>query len=88
MRIAVFWAVAPCSLAEIDRSFRGGVSIIALMLEETSVNFFETTRHNFPEDSHIHGDSIFLLYVSTYKSTRLTTQKTNIDNSVHYLLGR
>jgi hypothetical protein len=66
MRIAVFRAVAPFSLAEIDRSYRAGVSIIALMLEETSVNFCETTQHNFPEDSHIHGDSIFLLYVSVY----------------------
>jgi hypothetical protein len=43
--MAVFWVVAPCSL------------VIALMTEaartsETSVNFYQTTRRNNPEDSH------------------------------------
>jgi hypothetical protein len=33
--------------------------MIALMMEasrtsETSVNFYQTTRHNIPEDSHLH----------------------------------
>jgi hypothetical protein len=42
--MAVFWIVAP---------------IIALMMEaantsETSVNFYQTTRRNNPEDSHLH----------------------------------
>jgi hypothetical protein len=44
---AVFLVLAPCSLA------------IALMMEEvsiseTSVNFYQTTRHNNQEDSHLH----------------------------------
>jgi hypothetical protein len=35
-------------------------SIIALIMEaastsETSVNFYQTTWHNIPEDSHLHG---------------------------------
>jgi hypothetical protein len=47
--------VAPCSLVEIYRSFR----LIALMMEavstsETSVNFYQTTGRNAPEDSHLH----------------------------------
>jgi hypothetical protein len=49
--MAVFWVVAPRNLA------RG--LLIALMMEaasisETSVNFYQTTRRNNPEDSHLH----------------------------------
>jgi hypothetical protein len=45
-KMAVFWVVAPCSL-------------ITLMMEaastsETSVNFYQTTRFYYPEDSHLH----------------------------------
>jgi hypothetical protein len=48
MTMAVFWFVVPCSL----------VSIIAQMMEaartyETSVNFYQTTRRNNPEDSYL-----------------------------------
>jgi hypothetical protein len=47
MKIIVFWDVAPCSLVE-----------VALMTEaestsETSVNFYQTTRLNIPEDSRL-----------------------------------
>jgi hypothetical protein len=50
--MAVFWVVAPCSLIEVYR-------LIVLMMEaestsETSVNFYQTTRRNIPEDSHLH----------------------------------
>jgi hypothetical protein len=36
--------------------------LIALMMEaastsETMVNFYDTTQHNIPEDSHFHLDS-------------------------------
>jgi hypothetical protein len=48
-KMAVFWAVAPCSLVEV---------LIALMMEgartsETLVNFYQTTRRYNPEDSHL-----------------------------------
>jgi hypothetical protein len=48
MKMTVFWDVAPCNL----------VGRIALMMEaastsETSVNFYQTTRRNIPEDSHL-----------------------------------
>jgi hypothetical protein len=54
-KMAVFWVVAPCSLAN-----------IALMMEaartsETLVNFYHTTRRYNPEDSHLHLDIHFLL---------------------------
>jgi hypothetical protein len=53
----VFWDVAPCSHAEVDRHFISEVrtvSIITLMelvrTSETSVNFNMTTQHYIPED--------------------------------------
>jgi hypothetical protein len=62
--------VAPCSLVEVYRRFRGACclhhqgdeSLVALMMEaastsETSVNFYQTTRCNTPEDSHLHTRS-------------------------------
>jgi hypothetical protein len=52
---AVFWVVAPCSL-------------VALMMEaastsEKSVNFYQTTRRNNPEDSHLHTHSLTGLHL-------------------------
>jgi hypothetical protein len=49
LKMAVLWVAAPRSL---DRT-------IALMMEaastsEMSVNFYQTTRRNNPEDSHLH----------------------------------
>jgi hypothetical protein len=49
MKMAVFWDIAPCCLVA-----------IALMMEaastsKLSVNFYQSTRRNIPEDSlHIH----------------------------------
>jgi hypothetical protein len=56
--MTVFWVVAPCSLVEVYRHFRG-VCYIALMMEaastsETSANFYQTALRNNPEDSHLH----------------------------------
>jgi hypothetical protein len=64
---AVVWDVAPCRLVEVDRRdacclhHQGddGLVIIALMMDaantsETSVNFYQTTRRNIPEDCHLH----------------------------------
>jgi hypothetical protein len=55
--MAVFWAVAPCSLAGIDRRFR---RLIALMMEaannsETSDSIYQTAWCNIPEDSRLHS---------------------------------
>jgi hypothetical protein len=49
MKMAVFWVVAPCSLVEVYRRFRGACCLIDLMIKtvsiyETSVNFYQTTR--------------------------------------------
>jgi hypothetical protein len=54
-KMAVFWVVAPCSLAASIISV-----IITLMMEaastsETLVNFYQTARHYNPEDSNLHS---------------------------------
>jgi hypothetical protein len=60
MKMAVFWIVAPCSLVEVYRRFRGTYN--ALMMEvartsETLVNFYQITRRYNPEDSHLRNVS-------------------------------
>jgi hypothetical protein len=61
--MTAIWDVAPCSLVNIiDASEALAASIIkaliALMMKgartsETSANFYQTTRRNIPEDSHL-----------------------------------
>jgi hypothetical protein len=51
MKMSVSWVFAPCSLVEVYR-------LIALMMEatsttETSVNFYQITRRDNPEDSYL-----------------------------------
>jgi hypothetical protein len=62
MKMAAFCIVAPCSLVDVSRRFRGACclryQVIALMMEaagtsETSVNFYQTTQRYNPEDSHL-----------------------------------
>jgi hypothetical protein len=64
--MAVFWDLAPCSVVEIDRRFRGTYYLhhqaMTLIMEaestsETSINFYETTRRKFQEDNHLHTRS-------------------------------
>jgi hypothetical protein len=45
MKMAVFWDVAPCSLVEVYRRFRGAFQDDdgAVITSETSVNFYENT---------------------------------------------
>jgi hypothetical protein len=54
-----FWDIPPCSLAEVDRRFRGAYCLQGdLIMEsvhtsETSV-YFETTRRYIPKGCHLH----------------------------------
>jgi hypothetical protein len=52
MKMAVFWVVAPCSLVEVYRRFRGACCLHH-QDNETSVNFYQTTWRNNPENSHL-----------------------------------
>jgi hypothetical protein len=54
MKMTVIWVVVPCR------------AIIGLMMEvagtsETSVNFYQTTRRNIPEVSHLHNFYMFFV---------------------------
>jgi hypothetical protein len=46
MKMAVFWDVTLCSQVEVY-----GRAVVCT--SETSVNFYQTTRRNIPEDSHL-----------------------------------
>jgi hypothetical protein len=85
MKISVFWDVAPCSLVVCQR-FRGACCLHRqgdASTSETSVNFYQTTRRNIPEDRHLLVcRCVFFFPKRWYLLTSqhgLTTQKTNID---------
>jgi hypothetical protein len=58
--MAVFSDVAPCSLIDVDRRFRGAHWFQddrphdEVRTSETSVSIYQTIRRNIPEDSHLH----------------------------------
>jgi hypothetical protein len=62
VKMDVLCVVAPCSLVEVYKRYRGPCCLhhqISLMMEaartsETLVNFYQTTWHYNPEDSHVH----------------------------------
>jgi hypothetical protein len=56
IKIAVFWDLVPCNSSTFQRCHH---HVIALMMEvavtsETSVNLYQSTPRNSPEDSHLH----------------------------------
>jgi hypothetical protein len=83
MKMAVFWVATQCSLVEFYQRFRGPCCheswVIALMMvaastSETSVNFYQTTRRNNPEDSHLQSNKLTGPYKHTnWVSAHLTT---------------
>jgi hypothetical protein len=65
--MAIFWVLAPFSLVEVYRRFRGACCLpIALMIEaastfETSVNFYQTTWRYNSEDTRRHENQLHLV---------------------------
>jgi hypothetical protein len=53
MKMAVFWVVAPCSLLLTIVSEVLPPSIIRAMITETSINIYQTTGSNIPQDSQL-----------------------------------
>jgi hypothetical protein len=55
MKMAVFWAAAPCSLLKFTDVSEVLVAMImkAESTSETSVNFYQTTLRNNPQDSRL-----------------------------------
>jgi hypothetical protein len=66
--MAVFQVVAPCGLVEVYQRFRGPCRLHhhapimeAARTSETLVNFYQTTRRNNPEDSHLQMNPLHIL---------------------------
>jgi hypothetical protein len=58
LNMTAVWDMAPRSLLEVDRRFRGVYCQVAPIVEalsasETSVYFYETTRRHIPESSRL-----------------------------------
>jgi hypothetical protein len=77
MKMVVFWVVAPCSLVEDYRRFRGATSIIRAIIlimetarrtSETLVNFYQTTRRNNPQDSHLKNVCVCTQWIKIFYS--------------------
>jgi hypothetical protein len=69
-KMAVFWVVAPCSLADVYQRFRGLIDLMmeAARISETLVNFYQSTwRYN-------QKTAIFVLTAVT------TSNPTSVDN--------
>jgi hypothetical protein len=64
MKMFVFWDVAPCSLVEIDRRFRGAYCL------HNQGRFYQITRRSIPEDSHLRitclFDTLSTLYLAVF----------------------
>jgi hypothetical protein len=80
LKMTDFWVVAPCSLVEVYRRFTGACCLRYQGPDdegstyETSVNFYQTTRRNNPEDSHLH----------TGRRENLKSQKTILFTVLSY----
>jgi hypothetical protein len=93
--VTVFWVVAPCSLVEVYRCFRGpcylhhqsddGASSPWWWRQQAPlkrrVNFYQATRCNNPEDSHLH-----ILRRENHKSHRITFCSAHITFKLYLLL--
>jgi hypothetical protein len=91
--MTIFWDIAPCSLVETDRRFRGAYCLHyqndemmeAVRTSQKTINFYQTTRRNIPEDSHIHTrrrenlkfHQDFIIYYSIFSSS--------IENLIKYI---
>jgi hypothetical protein len=54
VKMAVFWVLELCSLVEAYKRFRGTCCLLSSGESETLVNFYQTTWHYNPENSHLH----------------------------------
>jgi hypothetical protein len=65
----VVWGVVPCEVLEVFNI--STMTLVTLMMEtvsasETSVNFYETTRRNVPEDRHLHLKAKVVILTKNY----------------------
>jgi hypothetical protein len=78
MKMAVLWVVAPHCLVEVYWHFRGACclhhqgDVEAASTSEMSVNFYQTTWCNNPEDSHLQL-CLFLISFPLFLLTFITS---------------
>jgi hypothetical protein len=65
--MTVFRDAAPCSLVDTDRRSTGALMMEAVSTSETSVNLYQTTRRNIPEDTHYLVKCVKTDHKRTYK---------------------
>jgi hypothetical protein len=53
MAASSFWNIAPWSLVEINQRSRGALMTEEANTSETSVNLYQTTQRNIPDDRHL-----------------------------------
>jgi hypothetical protein len=73
LKMVVFWVVATCNLVEVFSRFRSACS--STSTSEMSVFFYQTTRRDNPEDSHLHArrcENLISHYFITLRTSYLT----------------
>jgi hypothetical protein len=56
MKMAVLWVLTLCSLADVYHHFRG-TCCLHHQGDKTMVNFYQTTQHYNPQDSHFQDNN-------------------------------
>jgi hypothetical protein len=87
MKMTVFWDVAPCSLVEMYRRIRDAYCLHHQGNELFSL--YQTTRRNFPEDSHLHIH-LYLLgpKIYTNEPNRMNTRYKETIRNVYTVIPR
>jgi hypothetical protein len=75
--MTALWDIAPCSLVEVD------LMMEAVITSETSVNFYETTRRNIPQDCHLHENGCFPSF--HYRTVGIRTSMNFISQVVVFI---
>jgi hypothetical protein len=86
IKMAVFWVVTHSSLVEytdVSEVAAASIIVITLMMEaantsETSVNFYQTTRRNNSEDSHLQLYRS-VTYSNFFADERITTSENPVS---------
>jgi hypothetical protein len=89
MNMTAIFDIAPCSLVEEDRRFRGAYCLVmkAVRTSKTSVYFNETTRCHSPEGCHVQQNYLasLLLYSDhrpfLHKCDQMSVLNNNKDNN-------
>jgi hypothetical protein len=91
MKMTVFCVVAPCSLV-VYRRFRGVCCLNhpthhpvdgGTSTSKTLINFYQNTRRNNPEDSHLRTVNSFILRMSVENVSEIALYSLTVNCPVH-----